>query len=166
MTTAKSCKLGECTLLTCYRLESRFLFREVSLLWTCIQLSGLAAAFKNELITWFYFPHIHLTIPCTHTLIKAASLLTTAISRKELIFSQVALVVKKTLANAGDVRDLGSIPGSGRSPGEGNGNPLQYSCLENPMNIETWQASVTELQRIWTQVKWLSQHKTHTALGK
>ena len=48
--------------------------------------------------------------------------------------SQVVLVVKNPPANAGDVRDLGSIPESGRSPGEGNGNPLQYSCLENPMD--------------------------------
>ena len=43
--------------------------------------------------------------------------------------------VKVSASNAGD---LGSIPGSGRSPGEGNGNPLQYSCLENPMNGEAW----------------------------
>ena len=43
-------------------------------------------------------------------------------------------VVKNPPANAGDARDVGSIPGSGRSPGEGNGNPLQYSCLENPMD--------------------------------
>ena len=46
--------------------------------------------------------------------------------------SQVALVVKNPPANAGDRRDAGSIPGSGRSPGGGQGNPLQYSCLENP----------------------------------
>ena len=46
--------------------------------------------------------------------------------------SQVAPVVKNLPANAGDVRDMGSIPGSGRSPREGHGNPLQYSCLENP----------------------------------
>ena len=46
--------------------------------------------------------------------------------------SQVALVVKNTLANAGNIRDSGSIPGSGRSPGGGHGSPLQYSCLENP----------------------------------
>jgi len=46
----------------------------------------------------------------------------------------VALVVKNLPARAGDIRDIGSIPGSGRSPGEGNGNPLQYSCLENPMD--------------------------------
>ena len=47
--------------------------------------------------------------------------------------SQVVLVVKKPPANAGDVRTTGLIPGWGRSPGEGNGNPLQYSCLESPM---------------------------------
>ena len=48
--------------------------------------------------------------------------------------SQVALVVKNPPANAGDARDTGSIPGSGRSFGEGYGNPLQYSCLKNPMD--------------------------------
>ena len=45
-------------------------------------------------------------------------------------------------ANAGDVRDTDSILGSGRSPGEGNGNPLQYSCLENLMDREAWWATV------------------------
>ena len=50
--------------------------------------------------------------------------------------------VKNLPANAGDVRDVGSIPGLGRSPGEGNGNPLQYSCLENPMDRGGWQAMV------------------------
>ena len=48
--------------------------------------------------------------------------------------SQVTLVVKNPPANAGDIRDSGSIPGSGRFPGEGHDNPLQYSCLENPMD--------------------------------
>ena len=47
--------------------------------------------------------------------------------------SQVVLVVKNPPANAGDIRDAGSIPGSGRSPRGGHGNPLQYSCLENPL---------------------------------
>ena len=47
--------------------------------------------------------------------------------------SQVVLVVKNLPANAGDKRDVGLIPGLGRSPGVGNGNPLQYSCLENPI---------------------------------
>ena len=48
--------------------------------------------------------------------------------------SQVVLVVNNPLANAGNVRDEGLITGSGRSPREGNGNPLQYSCLDNPMD--------------------------------
>ena len=56
--------------------------------------------------------------------------------------SQVALVVKNPPANAGDARDLGSIPGSGRSPGGGDINPLQYSCLENPMGRGAWWATV------------------------
>ena len=51
-------------------------------------------------------------------------------------YIQVALVVKKPLANAGDRGDTGSIPGSGRSPGGGHGNPLQYSCLKNSMDID------------------------------
>ena len=51
-------------------------------------------------------------------------------------------VAENPLANAGDSRDAGSIPGSGRSPGEGNGYPLQYSCLENPMERGAWQARV------------------------
>ena len=55
-------------------------------------------------------------------------------------------VVKNSLANSGD---SGSIPGSGRSPGEGNGNPLQYSCLENPMNRGAWQATVHGVTRSW-----------------
>jgi len=54
----------------------------------------------------------------------------------------VALLVKNLPANAGDVRDTGSIPGLGRSPGEGNGNPLQHSCLENPMDRGAWWATV------------------------
>ena len=50
--------------------------------------------------------------------------------------SQVVLVVWNPPANAGDVRDMGLIPGMERFPGEGNGNPIQYSCLENPMDRE------------------------------
>ena len=52
--------------------------------------------------------------------------------------SQMALVIKSQPANAGDVRDEGLIPELGRSLGEGHGNPLQYSCLENPMDGEAW----------------------------
>ena len=50
-------------------------------------------------------------------------------------------MVKNLPSNAGDRRDTGSIPGLGRSPGEGNDNPLQCSCLKNPMDRETWWAS-------------------------
>ena len=53
---------------------------------------------------------------------------------QQLRASQVALVVKNLPANAGDIRDAGSNPRSGVSPGGGNGNPLQYPCLENPMD--------------------------------
>ena len=56
--------------------------------------------------------------------------------------SQVVIVVKNMLANAGDIRDTGLIPGSRRSPGGGNGNPLWCSCLENPTDRGAWQAMV------------------------
>ena len=51
-------------------------------------------------------------------------------------------MIKNPPANAGDIRDLGSVPGSGRPPGEGNGSPLQYPCLENPMDRGAWRAAV------------------------
>ena len=54
---------------------------------------------------------------------------------------QVAKLVKSPPANAGDTRDMDSIPGSGRSPGVGNGNPFQYSCLGNPMDRGAWRAT-------------------------
>ena len=71
---------------------------------------------------------------------------------------QVALVVKNLPANAGDIRDTDSIPGWGRSPGEGHGNPLQYSCLENPMDRGAWIAAVHRVTKTQTQLKRLSMH--------
>ena len=59
--------------------------------------------------------------------------------------SQVVLVV-----NAGDVRDVGSIPGLGKSPGGGHGNPLEYSCLENPMDRRTWWTTIHGVPKSWT----------------
>ena len=56
--------------------------------------------------------------------------------------SQIVLRVKNTPANAGDVKDTGSVPGSGRFPRGGHGNPLQYSFLENPMDRGAWSAKV------------------------
>ena len=60
-------------------------------------------------------------------------------SEAKMLNSHVVLVVKNPPANAGDIRDAGSVPGLERSPGGGHGNPLQYSCLENPMDREAWQ---------------------------
>ena len=57
-------------------------------------------------------------------------------------------MVKNLPANAGDVRDVGSIPGLGKSPGGGHGNPLQYSCLQNPMDRGAWQATSIGSQRV------------------
>ena len=76
--------------------------------------------------------------------------------------SQVALV-RNLPASAGDMRDMDSVSGSGRSPGGGHSNPLQYSCLENPMDRGTWQATVHRFAKSGTQLKWLNRH-THTLL--
>ena len=65
---------------------------------------------------------------------------------------QVALVVKNPPANAGDTGDLGLIPESGRSPTEGNGYPLQYSCLENPMDRGVHGVTVHGVTKSWTQL--------------
>ena len=59
-------------------------------------------------------------------------------------------MVKNPSANAGDAGDVSLIPGLGRSPGEGNGNPLQYSCLENPMDRGAWRATVHRIAGSWT----------------
>ena len=73
----------------------------------------------------------------------------------EMALTQVALVVKNPPANAWNTGDLGSIPGLGRSPGGGNGNPLQYSCLGNPMDRGAWWATVHGVAKSQT---WLSTH--------
>ena len=61
-------------------------------------------------------------------------------------------VVKNQPANAGDARDMGSIPESGKSPAVGNGNPLQSSCLENSMDRGAWWATVHGLEQSWTRL--------------
>ena len=65
-------------------------------------------------------------------------------------------VVKDPPANAGDVRDTDSVLGSGRSPGGGHGNPLQYSCLETPMDRGAWRATVYRVAKSQIQLKQLS----------
>ena len=64
----------------------------------------------------------------------------------------MALVVKNQPANAEDIRDVGLNLGLGRSLGEGNSNPLQYSCLENPMDRVAWQATVHGVAKSWTRL--------------
>ena len=66
------------------------------------------------------------------------------------VASYLVLVAKNPPANAGDIRDVGSILGLGRSPGEINGNLLQYSCLENPMDRGVWWAAVHRVEKSWT----------------
>ena len=70
--------------------------------------------------------------------------------------AQVVLVVKNTLVKAGDARDTGSMLGSGKSPGGGHRKPLQYSCLENPMDRGVWQDTVHRVTKSWTPRKLLS----------
>ena len=75
--------------------------------------------------------------------------------------SQVALAVKNAAVNAGEARDGGSIPGLRRSPGGGNGNPLQYSCLENLMDRGAWRATVHSAAKSLT---WLRIHTHYSIL--
>ena len=89
----------------------------------------LQPQFNGTLKTWVHFIQ-------TTTYVALGELLTVSYSRPQA--SQVVPVVKNWPANAGDVRYAGLIPGSGKSPGVGNGNPLQYSCLGNPMHRGAW----------------------------
>ena len=75
-------------------------------------------------------------------------------------------VVRNPLVHAGDVRDMGSIPWLGRSPAKGNGNPLQYSSLENSTNRGAWQAKVHSIRKSRTQLKLLSTHGHNQKAGR
>ena len=78
----------------------------------------------------------------------------------------MAVVVKNPPANAGDLRDAGSIPDSERSHGGGHGNPLQYSCLENSMDRGAWRAIVHRVAKSWTRLKRLSMQECTEDLQK
>ena len=107
--------------------------------WSIVNLQCFRCTAK-----WFNYTYVHIHIYiCIHIHIQA---------------SQMALVVKNLPANTGDATDVGPVPGSGRSPGEGNGNPLQYPCLGNSMNRGAWLAIVHVVTKTWTI---LSAH-THT----
>ena len=72
------------------------------------------------------------------------------------MFTHLSQMIKNPPANAGHVRDVGSIPGLGRSLGGGQGIPLQYSCLENPMDRGAWWATLHGVTKSWTRLKWLT----------
>ena len=74
------------------------------------------------------------------------------------------LLLKNLHAKSGDRRDLGLIPGWGRSSGGGHGNPFQYSCLENPMDSGAWWATVHGVTKSHTWLKWLSAHRPISAV--
>ena len=74
--------------------------------------------------------------------------------------SRVVIVIKNSAASAGDSRDVALIPGSGRTPGEGNGNSLQYSWLENPLHRGAWQVTVLGAAKNQTRLS------THTVHGR
>ena len=78
--------------------------------------------------------------------------------------SQMALVIKNPTASAGDAGDVCLIPGSGRSPGGGHGNPFLYSCLGNPMDRGAWQATVRGIAELETTEQ-LDTHKSQVALA-
>ena len=67
--------------------------------------------------------------------------------------ASVVLVEKNLPANSGDKRDLGTVPGSGKTPGGGHGNPLQYSCLEKPLDRGAWWATVHRVAKSGTRLK-------------
>ena len=80
--------------------------------------------------------------------------------------SQVVLVVKNLPANAGDIRDMDSTPGLGRSPGGGHGNPLQCSCLEKPMNKGAWWAQNAAITKKTKYLTWVEGWEKHGILKR
>ena len=110
-----------------------------------------------SLWTFSWFSHLKL-YPLPHFIPYSYLILPLHLSLFGSQHMQVVLVVKNPPASAGDVRDVGSIPESGRSPGGGHGNPLQYCCLENPMVRGVWWARIHWIAKCWTQMKHFSMH--------
>ena len=115
--------------------------------WGIIKLVSRAAVpfyFPSNKIRRFEFSHV-LVDTCYFPLFTLVMLTSGA--------SLVTLVLKNLPANAGDVRDAGSMPGLGRSLGEGHSNPLQSSCLGNPMNNRVWRATIRSVTKSRTRPK-------------
>ena len=138
----------------------------LSLYWICCSIASLL----NVLVFWLrgtgdlsFLTRGWTHTPCTgrwsldHRTTKEVLTISLLLFLPFPIFdkwtSQVVLVVKNPLANAGDLRDAGSTPGSGRSPEGRNGTTLQDSCLENPMNRGTWRAPVHRVAQSQTNIE-------------
>ena len=121
----------------------------IKCLLSTILFLSLFYSFPNHLLLfsylWFSTPYFFKFVKCRHSMLDSQQnvVVKTADSRTNCLnpdcssttkATQVVLVVKNPPANEGDIRDMSSIPGSERSPGAGHGHPLQYSCLENPMD--------------------------------
>ena len=134
-------------------LTHTFGIREVLL--KCIQLIVVEMEFQAHWDPEVKLFSLSLIVSCASALIGNALFFffcySTIIffSSKHLCFLS-GLVVKNTPANAGDLRDRSPILGLGRSPGGGQDNPLQYSCLQNPMDREAWRATVQRIAKSWT----------------
>ena len=126
----------------------------ISIFWNVLSLFLWASIWFILIIL-----HVHLKT-CKFWVLKSNLLKKKYITDWSQLFlywvSQGALVVKDPPANAGDVRDMSLIPGLGRSSGGEHGNLLQYSCLENPMDRGTWQATVHRVAKSQPLLKWLS----------
>ena len=129
---------------------------------------------------WWLYDHKRLSHTATHTLDPKWEPESWIRENHTLPWaSQLALVVKNPPANSGDIKDVDWIPGSRRSPGGGHGNPLQYSCLENPMDRGAWWATVHSIQSIVIQsdmtkrlithapyrLRWMTPHTREQSLG-
>ena len=89
---------------------------------------------------------------CQWNKIQYCKVISLQLKLKKIHISPLPHHQKEFACNAGDLRDMGLIPVSVRYPGEGNGNPCQYSCLENPMDRGAWRATVHGVTKSWTQL--------------
>ena len=138
--------------------SSHGMFQARILEWVAISFSRIVIAFKSMIyLELFLYVQCELgvEVPFFHMAIQLFQLhlLKTFLSLLHCFgtFAEnLGLVVKNTPANAGDSRDVASIPRLGRYPGGGHGNPLQYSCLENPMDRGAWWATVHRITKSQT----------------
>ena len=116
--------------------------------------------FKSTI--WSFVPSLFFSLFLTSFWLMRIFCIIHLSSNTGLMGSPGGTVVKNSPSNAGDVAEVGLIPVLGRSPGGGNGNPFQYSCLENPMHRGAWWATVHGVTKSWTQLN-AHTHK-HTGL--